>query len=120
MTATPKTHTACHEKTDKPPHLEWDASAECLVGKDPRKLSGKTLITWGVQQQPRTDAIRSKCLDCCGGSPAEVRRCGAIDCALWPYRMATDPWHTRAPMTDEQRAIATERLAAARNRSLKR
>lgn len=36
--------------------------------------------------------IRSKCLDCCGGIPSEVRQCTSEHtCALWPYRMGTRP-----------------------------
>jgi hypothetical protein len=35
----------------------------------------------------RAAAIRLKCLDCCCGSAAEVRRCHLTDCALHPYRM---------------------------------
>lgn len=35
----------------------------------------------------RSKAIRLKCLDCCGGQSAEVRKCPAEHCPLWPYRM---------------------------------
>lgn len=31
-------------------------------------------------------AIRAHCLECSGGSRAEVRRCKVEDCALWRYR----------------------------------
>jgi len=34
----------------------------------------------------RRAAIRLFCLDCMGGSPAEVERCGSFECPLWPYR----------------------------------
>ena len=37
----------------------------------------------------RTKAIRAKCLECCSGNPAEVRRCHISDCALWPWRMGS-------------------------------
>jgi hypothetical protein len=37
----------------------------------------------------RKEAIRAKCLDCCGGSRVEVRRCDDEDCPLWPYRLGT-------------------------------
>jgi hypothetical protein len=36
-------------------------------------------------------AIRLKCLDCCCGSEAEVRRCAITSCALHPYRMGRYP-----------------------------
>ena len=36
-------------------------------------------------------AIRAKCLDCCCGNVAEVRRCPISDCSLYPYRMGHRP-----------------------------
>ena len=36
-------------------------------------------------------SIRAKCLDCCCGSPMEVRLCPAADCPLYPYRMGHRP-----------------------------
>jgi hypothetical protein len=32
-------------------------------------------------------AIRQKCLDCTCWQEAEIRRCTAQDCALYPFRM---------------------------------
>jgi hypothetical protein len=37
-------------------------------------------------------AIRRRCLDCCGNQPAEVRRCEAVSCALWPFRSGMHPY----------------------------
>ena len=38
----------------------------------------------------RKQAIRAKCLDCCGGSRAEVKRCESEDrCKLWRFRLGT-------------------------------
>lgn len=81
-------------------------------GRDPRKMSTADLEACGLQRQSRGDAMRAKCLDCCCGSAAEVRRCGAVDCALWPFRTGTDPW--RAPMSDERREAAAERFRVLR------
>jgi hypothetical protein len=36
-------------------------------------------------------AIRAKCLDCGGGSQAEVRLCEIEDCPLYPYRLGHNP-----------------------------
>lgn len=33
-------------------------------------------------------AIRANCLECCGGSRMEVRKCKIKRCRLWPYRTA--------------------------------
>ena len=38
----------------------------------------------------RGKAIRIKCLDCCCGNSAEVRRCPATNCTLWRYRMGNE------------------------------
>lgn len=38
----------------------------------------------------RGKAIRLKCLDCCCGNSAEVRRCPATHCPLWRYRMGNE------------------------------
>ena len=38
----------------------------------------------------RGKAIRLKCLDCCCGNNAEVRRCPATKCPLWRYRMGNE------------------------------
>lgn len=38
----------------------------------------------------RGKAIRLKCLDCCCGNSAEVRRCPVTDCPLWRYRMGSE------------------------------
>lgn len=40
-----------------------------------------------MRQSTPMRAIRSKCLDCCGGLVSEVRKCPVGDCALYFYRM---------------------------------
>jgi len=42
-------------------------------------LSGGRATPW--------KAIRAKCLECCYGSPKEVRECPCPDCPLYPYRL---------------------------------
>lgn len=59
-------------------------------------------------------AIRAKCLDCCGGSYSEVDLCEIASCALHPFRYGKNPYRTKREMTDEQRAVAAERLRKAR------
>ena len=44
----------------------------------------------------RSDAIRRKCVDCCGGQPGEVAKCESIDCPLWLFRYGDDPFQRRA------------------------
>lgn len=68
------------------------------VGKLPGSLGLDMLRELG---QPKTpiSAIRAKCLDCCGGSPSEARKCTALDCALWPMRMGVNPFYGKADPT---------------------
>lgn len=51
-------------------------------------------------------AIRAKCLDCCGGSSAEVRLCGSGNCALRPLRFGRDPSPVRGAPSHPVRPIA--------------
>lgn len=51
------------------------------------------------QKPTRKLAIKAKCLDCSGGIRAEIRRCPATNCPLWPFRMGTEQ---RSPGTDEE------------------
>jgi hypothetical protein len=39
-------------------------------------------------------AMRRKCLDCCCGSPQEVKLCPVKDCSLYPYRLGKHPKRT--------------------------
>jgi hypothetical protein len=39
-------------------------------------------------------AMRKKCLDCCCGSPQEVKLCPVKDCSLYPYRLGKHPKRT--------------------------
>lgn len=87
-------------------------------GRDPRHMTPTDLEACGLKRQSRGDALRAKCLDCCAGSVAEVRRCALIDCALWPFRMGTDPWREPRVLSEEQRVAGAERLARAREARL--
>jgi hypothetical protein len=61
-------------------------------GRDPSALTHGELQAAGHAQAPLLKVIRAKCVECCGGSRAEVARCALTDCLLWPYRMATNPF----------------------------
>lgn len=45
-------------------------------------------------------AIRAKCIECCCGNMAEVRRCPIKGCALYEFRMGHNP---NIKLTEEQR-----------------
>jgi hypothetical protein len=64
------------------------------AGVDPRDLP-RDLLAEAHRPAPLLDAIREKCLDCSGYQPAEIARCTAVACSLWPYRMGTNPFSNR-------------------------
>ena len=43
-----------------------------------------------MERVSRSKAIRLKCIDCCAGQIAEVRKCPAEQCPLWRYRMGKE------------------------------
>jgi hypothetical protein len=71
------------------------------VGRDPRRMTTDELRAMEHEPKSPMQAIREHCLDCCAGSPNEVRLCTAVKCAKWPFRMGANPW--RAPISDAQR-----------------
>jgi hypothetical protein len=85
------------------------------VGRDPRQMKPTELKKVGQFPKPLRAVIRERCVDCCGGQLGEVRKCVAVGCALWPYRMGTDPWGPSAAQ-QRQRAAALEVAAAQKNR----
>ena len=71
------------------------ADGDHLIGIIPRKISNADLRALGHPESP-IRAIRAKCQDCSGGSEAEVRKCVALGCPLWPFRMGHSPFHGNA------------------------
>lgn len=94
-------------------HELLETCSEGLMGRDPRTLEISALNKAGFFKQPVLQAIRAKCIDCCGGSAGEARKCTATGCALWPYRMGMNPFAMRE-LTEEQRRDAAARLRKSR------
>ena len=67
-----------------------------LVGANPLVLGGSVLVAAGIKPLTPLKAIRARCMDCCGGSRSEVRKCVAHDCASWPFRMGKNPFAMRS------------------------
>ena len=59
-------------------------------------LSKASLRELGHGKRSLIKVIRSMCLDCMGGAYSEIKLCTSIGCPLWPYRMGSNPYHTRA------------------------
>jgi hypothetical protein len=84
-----------------------------LVGRDPREVPSEILSRYHREKNP-LKAIRARCLDCCCGIAAEVRKCTAVNCPSWPFRMGTNPFREKRVLSPEQRQAMVERLAKAR------
>src|SRR5262245_50633995 len=81
-----------------------------LIGKHPSDVPTEILALNFSAQNP-LKAIREKCLDCCCGNAAEVRKCVATDCALWPFRMGKNPFHKKRKLSAGERRERAERLS---------
>jgi len=73
------------------------------IGRDPRDMTNDELIALGHQKMPVLDAIRARCIDCCANQISEVRKCVAVACPSWPYRMGTNPWREKKELSEEHR-----------------
>ena len=80
-----------------------------LIGKHPGNVPSQILAQKFRAQNP-LKAIREKCLDCCCGNSAEVRKCVAVDCALWPFRLGTNPFRKKTELKPEEKRERAERL----------
>ncbi len=88
-----------------------------LIGRDPRSISVNEFHQAGIDSAPILAVLRARCLDCCCYQPDEVRKCVAVACPNWPYRMGTNPFRSQN-MSDENREAKRERgraLAARRH-----
>lgn len=96
----------------EPSPFEADGGEQ--VGKDPRTMP-REILALNFREQNPLSALRAKCLDCCCGQPSEVRKCVAVDCRSWPFRMGTNPFRQKRELTPEQKAGLAERLAKSRS-----
>lgn len=114
----PKTEAGIKAAIGGRAHMEWDRGEQTTIGRDPRTMSVAELEALGHRKRPLLGAIRQNCIDCAGGSPAEVRRCAMVACPFWPYRMGTDPFTTRGKsLSEEQRRVLAERMRAVRRKA---
>ena len=82
------------------------------VGRDPRDMTADELNALGHDRMGPLKALRLRCVDCSGGSVAEVWGCELVQCPAWPFRMGKNPW--RAPASDERRALSRATMLATR------
>ncbi len=101
------------EQSIKPPELleisPHRADEGELIGRRPSDVPTE-FLSLNFRAQNPLKAIRDKCLDCCCANAAEVRKCVATDCALWPFRMGTNPFRKKRELSPQQKREMTERL----------
>ena len=51
--------------------------------------------TLGHRKRNPIQVMRLFCLDCMGDQPSMVRKCTSVGCALWPYKLGTNPFSNR-------------------------
>jgi hypothetical protein len=81
-----------------------------LVGRrDPREVPLPILSRYHREKNP-LKALRARCLDCCCGAASEVRKCTAVNCPSWPFRMGINPFREKRVLSPEQRQAMAKRL----------
>jgi hypothetical protein len=84
-----------------------------LVGADPRDVPLAILSRYHREANPLR-ALRARCLDCCCGSANEVRKCTAVVCPSWPFRLGINPFRQKRVLSEAQCAALAGRLRGAR------
>jgi hypothetical protein len=98
---------ACNELLEISPFQSDEGER---IGEHPSDVPTETLSQKFRAQNP-LKAIREKCLDCCCGNGSEVRKCVAIDCPLWPFRMSMNPLRKKRELSSAEKRARTERLS---------
>src|SRR6516165_4339707 len=80
------------------------------AGRDPREMTQDELKAAGHDPMSPLQALRARCVDCCGYQEKEVALCPAVECPSWPFRMGTDPW--RKPASEARREAARKAMTA--------
>lgn len=91
-----------------PKHVPNDVMKFCI--QNPPDI-GRGFIHMDARRRVRNPntAIRAMCLECQGNDQVAVRQCPSINCMLWPFRMAGNPFFGRlVGSTGEEEAHETE------------
>jgi hypothetical protein len=77
-----------------PPDIQAEVTAANRENRE-AQLSDEQLAQLGHRKRNPIEVMRSFCVQCMGGNRAEVRRCTAPACALFPYRLGKNPFTDR-------------------------
>ena len=84
-----------------------------LIGKHPDEVPLEILSRYHGEKNP-LKALRARCLDCCCHQPKEVRKCSAVSCSSWPFRMGANPFREKRVLSPEQKQEMVDRLSRAK------
>jgi hypothetical protein len=73
-----------------------------LIGRTPSEVPSE-ILSLNFRAPNPLKALREKCLDCCVGNVAEVRKCVSTDCALWPFRSGSNPFRKRSVLSEDEK-----------------
>lgn len=69
---------------------------EALEGETAEQAAERIITKYKSKAKSPGKAIRAFCVECVGGLVRDVTRCTARQCALFPFRHGTNPFHGRA------------------------
>jgi hypothetical protein len=109
---------------ESPPHEDalrdlrepspFPADGGQLIGKQhPREVPSEILSLYHREKNP-LKAIRARCLDCCCGVSSEVRKCTAVNCPSWAFRLGVNPFREKRQLSVEQKQALASRLSSTR------
>jgi hypothetical protein len=81
-----------------------------LIGKLPSDVPSEILSLYHGEKNP-LKALWARCLDCCCDQPGEIRKCVAVECPNWPFRMGTYPFRQKRTLSPEHKQRMAERLS---------
>lgn len=93
-------------RLDRATYLEpspYESDGGQPIGKHPKDVSMTDLRALGHFSPIR--AIRAKCIDCSGNSIAEARKCTAVLCPLWAFRMGSNVFHSRSTAAQNEAGL---------------
>ena len=93
------------EEAERAHAAGYEPDGEHLIGRDPRQMNRAELEAMGHAPMSPVEAIRAKCLDCAGSSD-EVRKCVAMTCPSWPFRIGKNPWRSAEARRETGRRLA--------------
>jgi hypothetical protein len=79
-----------------PKEVPLDDLKKLIHNSVPDSLEDSTSLMYRRRVKNPATAIRALCVLCMSGQPAEVRKCEAMSCVFWPFRLGSNPFAGKA------------------------